>query len=177
MVDKDLLSTLDFFSGLSPEQTDTIAGIGEVREYRKDDIIFRSNDNATDLFGVLAGDVDLSIIFEDRVLRTNIEYEEAIQARYEILEKPIVVDQVGPGDMFGWSALASPRKRTATARCGGPVRTVAFPSAGLKGAFENDPLLGYRIMERVGQIISRRLRNRTEKLIESWGECFGIDQV
>ena len=42
---------------------------------------------ATALYGLLEGEVELSILFRDRVLKAEVRYEEYVHKREEIIEK------------------------------------------------------------------------------------------
>ena len=177
MLDKNLLSKFNFFSDIPEDKRSAMAELGELREYKVDDIIFRDGDTADSLCGVVAGEVELSLIFKDQVLKTDIKYEEAIQSRFEIIEKPIQVATVIPGQIFGWSALVSDRRRTLTARCSKPSQIFSLAGDRLRALFEKDYELGYTIMTRLSDIIAKRLRDRTDKLIETWGEAFEVDEI
>lgn len=177
MINADQLSKFKLFSDISPEKLAAIALKCDVLEFGTNDVIFKDGDEATNIYGVLDGEVTLSLIFEDKVLKTNIDYEESILSQYEVLEKPIVVDVVSRGEIFGWSALVSPHTSTATATCTMPVKVFAIPAETLCQMFQKDATLGFAVMSRLSELISQRLRNRTAKLIETWGAAFGIDEV
>lgn len=154
-----------------------MAELGKVLAYKADDIIFRDGDSTDSLCGVVDGEVELSLIFKDQVLKADIKYEEAIQPRFEITEKPIQVATVIPGQIFGWSALVNDRRRTLTARCSKPSQIFSLAGDSLRALFNKDFELGYIIMTRLSDIIAKRLRDRTDKLIEAWGEAFEIDEI
>ena len=113
----------------------------------------------------------------DKVLKTEIQYEEAIQARMEEEEKSIVVDSVLPGQVFGWASLVGGGRRTVTAQCARASRVFVVPATELKAMLETDNALGYVIMKKLSDIISKRLQKRTEKLIETWVEAFDVDKI
>ncbi len=177
MLDKNLLSRFKFFSDIPEDKLTAIAELGKLMEYKVDDIIFRDGDAAESLCGVVDGEVELSLIFKNQILKTDIKYEEAIQSKFEIIEKPIQVAAVNPGQIFGWSALVSDRRRTLTARCSKPSQVFSLPGDNLRALFKNDSELGYILMSRLSDIISERLRDRTDKLIEAWGEAFEVDEI
>jgi hypothetical protein len=56
-------------------------------------------------------------------------------------------------------------------------RVIALPAAGLRTMFEKDNTLGYVIMKKMSDIISKRLQKRTDKLIETWVEAFDVDEI
>lgn len=177
MLDKGLLDGFSIFSEIPQDKLSAIAERCELLEFKSDEVIFEQGEVAKNLYGVLEGEVELSFVFQDRVLKADIEYEESVQARFEVLEKPIVVDTLGPGDVFGWSALVSPRQLTAMARCSKPTRVFSLPADDLKATYDQDPALGYMIMEKLAEIIAQRLQTRTDKLIETWAEAFEVDKV
>ena len=177
MPEKNLLAGISFFSDVKPEILEAIAQKGEVLEFKAQDIVFKVDEPATHLYGLLEGEIDLILIFKDKVLKTDIEYEEAIQATMVDEEKEIIVDTVAAGQVFGWAAIAGPAKRTVNAECSRTCRVIAIPGDDLKALFDQDHTLGYTIMNRLCDIIAKRLRNRTDKLIEAWGEAFDIGSI
>lgn len=177
MPDQNLLSGFKFFSDVDLKTLDMIAQKAEILEFKSEDVVFRFEEPAEHFYGLLEGEVELSLVFKDKVLQTDIEYEEAIQARMVDKEKLIVVDTVLPGQVFGWASLVGPRKRTVTALCSEASRIIAIAAVELRSMFEQDHTLGYIIMKRMSAIISRRLKNRTDKLIETWVEAFDVDQI
>jgi len=174
---KNLLAGFKFFSEVPPETLEAIGQQGELLEFGPDDVIFHIDEPAEHLYGLVEGEVDLSIIFKDKVLKTEIEYEEAIQARMVDEEKSIVIDTVLPNQIFGWASLVGPELRTVTARCTEPTRVIALAAKDLNAMFAEDHFLGYVVMKKLGDIIARRLKNRTDKLIETWVEAFDGDTI
>jgi len=177
MTAKNPLAGFKFFNEVKPETLESIARMGEKMEYKAGEAIFRFDEPAIHLYGVITGEVDLSVVFKDKVLKTEIEYEEAIQTNLVEKEKSIVVDSVLPGQVFGWASLIGAGRRTVTAHCAVASRVIALPAAGLRMMFEEDNALGYVIMKKMSDIISKRLQKRTEKLIETWVEAFDVDEI
>jgi toluene monooxygenase system ferredoxin subunit len=177
MPDKDFLLKFKFLSDISQEALDRIASKCEIREFKPNDTIFRFEDPAEHFYGLIDGEVELSLVFTDRVLKTEVEYEEAVHARIVDQEKQIAVDVVHPGQVFGWASITGSGKRTVTAQCTVKSRIFAIPAADLMAMFDADHSLGYFIMKRMAGIISKRLKNRTDKLIEAWVEAFDVDQI
>jgi CRP-like cAMP-binding protein len=177
MIEKNLLTGFKFFSDVPTEKLEQIARQGEILAFKADEVIFRYDEPAAHLYGVLEGEVGLNVVFIDKVLKTEIEYEEAIQARMVEEEKSIMVDSVKPGQVFGWASLVGPGRRTVTAHCLQDARIIALPAAELKAMIEADQALGYAIMKKMSDIISKRLKKRTEKLIETWVEAFDVNEI
>ncbi len=174
---KNLLAEFKFFSDVPPETLEAIGRKAQIREFAPGDVIFQFDEPAEHLYGLVEGEVDLSIVFKDKVLKTEIEYEEAIQARMEDEEKSIVIDTVLPNQVFGWASLVGPGRRTVTARCTEPSKIVLLAAGDLKAMFAEDHYLGFVVMKKLGDIIARRLKNRTDKLIETWVEAFDGDAI
>lgn len=171
------LSGFNFFSEVDANTLDAIDGISEIINLNSEDIIFNYNEPSLKLYGLIEGEVELSLVFKDKVLETEIEYEEAIQARMVDKEKHIVVDSVQPGQVFGWSSMVGPGKRTVTAKSTKPSRAVAIAAEDLKSMLDQDHTLGYLIMKKLSSIISKRLQRRTDQLIETWNEAFDISEI
>jgi CRP-like cAMP-binding protein len=152
---KNVLASFKFFSEVAPETLEMIAQKTEMLEFGPDDVIFKFDEPAKHLYGLLEGEVDLSIVFTDKVLKTEIEYEESIQASMVDEEKSIVIDTVAPNQIFGWASLVGPARRTVTAGC-----------------TEN-----CKVVKKLSDIIAKRLKVRTGKLIETWVEAFDGDVI
>ena len=177
MLANSTLAQFKFFENVEPDTLEALGRIGETIEFAAGDYIFRYNDPAAHLYGLIEGEVNLDVVYTDKVLKTEVEYEEAIQTRIVEEEKSITVDMVMPGQVFGWASVVGDARRTVSARCVEACRIVALPASELKKMFEADNTLGYVLMTKMGEIISKRLQNRTEKLIETWVEAFDINEI
>jgi len=177
MLDKNVLSELKLFQDVVPEKLEKIARESEVIQFKRGEMVFRQDEPAINVYFVLDGEVELNLNFKDMVLKADIRYEESNFSKFEYMEKPIVVDTVSPGEIFGWSALLGSAIETSNARCSEDSRLVSISAAGLKDLFQTDPSLGYVIMFGISEVISQRLRNRTDKLIEAWGQAFGTSEI
>jgi CRP-like cAMP-binding protein len=177
MPEKNILSEFNFFSDLTMQELDLLASKCEELDFNTDDIVFHFEKPAEHFYGLISGEVELSLVFTDKVLKTEVEYEEAVQARIVDQQKQIVVDTVFPGQVFGWASIIGDGKRTVTARCLEPSRAFAIAASDLYAMFDADPSLGYRMIKRMAYIISKRLKTRTDKLIEAWVEAFDVDNI
>ena len=177
MSDKNLLQGFKFFSDLTPEALDKVASQSKELEFNTDDVVFRFEAPAEHFYGLIDGEIELTLVFTDRVLKTEIEYEQAVHARMVDRERQIVVDYVHPGQVFGWASIIGSGQRTVTARCTEPSRVFAIPAADMIAMFDADHTMGYLLMRRMADIISKRLKNRTEKLIETWVEAFDVGEI
>ena len=172
-----LLNQLKFFSGTTDEQRSAIAECAEIKTIEPGVTLFKTGQTALHLYAVLEGEVALSLIATDKIMKPDIVYEEVNRSRFEILEKPILVATVTPGRVFGWSAMVADNHRTLTAETLVRSRLIAFDAEKLHGVIARDPHLGYLLMTRLCNTVSQRLKERTEKLIEAWNEAFGTTSV
>jgi len=177
MSENNPLAGFKFFNEVKPDTLESIACLGEIVAYKAADFIFHFDEPANHLYGLIEGEVGLSVVFTDKVLQTDIAYEEAIQANVVEKEKSIVVDSVLPGQVFGWASVVGAGRRTVTAQCAQASRVIALPAAELKTMFEADNVLGYAVMKKLSDIIAKRLQKRTAKLIETWVEAFDVDEI
>jgi CRP-like cAMP-binding protein len=171
------LSSFPFFSGISRDRLAEIEAFSIVQNYEKGAAIFQSNEPARNLYGLIQGEVDLSILFKEEIISKDIHYEEYISAYVEYLEKPIIIDNIKNHDIFGWSALVEPERMTATARCTRDCEIVLIPASDLKQIFNNDPELGYLLSSRINIIIAQRLDSRTKKLVDAWCSLFEMEKI
>jgi CRP-like cAMP-binding protein len=177
MMETTLLSDFPIFAGMPPEVFEAIARDAVVRSHEAGSVLFEEGDMASELFGLLEGEVELSILFRDRVLKADVRHEEYVHKRFEIIETELVFDTIEPGEIFAWSALVAPHQLTSNARCTQPSKVMALPAGSLADLFEQAPRSGSVFMQRLAGVIAQRLRHRTDKLVESWYEAFGEERL
>lgn len=177
MLDTNLLKDFTIFSGIAENQLKSIAQCCSLIEFKPEDLILREDEPAENLYGLLSGEVELTLTFNYKVLKSAIEYKKGVMDRLQIEKKPITVDTIGPGEIFSWSALLNSGQQTATARCTKSAQVFSISSVDLKAMFDKDPLMGYIIISRLYEVVSQRLRNRTQKLVEILGETFVINSL
>ncbi|MDX9788043.1 MAG: cyclic nucleotide-binding domain-containing protein [Desulfobacterales bacterium] len=177
MLNATLLSSFPIFSDFPPDRLAEVATEGKIMQMNPSDVIFRMNETADSLYGVIEGDVALTLTFKEKKFSNRIEYEKAIVTKTQELEREIEVDSIGPGEVFGWSAFIRNGKWTTSARCTQGGRIFQLPVNSLNAWFENDALSGYRLIGRLYEIVSKRLSTRTARLIEAWGEAFEVSSI
>lgn len=177
MIESVQMDQFPVFSKLSSEKKSKIAACGQIQTFSPNETIFEEGDHAEFLYGVLHGEVELSIVVSDQTLKTDIRYEDRLETRVEKTEKEIVVDAVAEGEIFGWSSLLKPSQMTATARAVGDTQAIRFAASDLEAFFESDSQTGYAFMRQLSSVISHRLRTRTDKLLESWNEAFASNRI
>jgi CRP/FNR family cyclic AMP-dependent transcriptional regulator len=177
MIDQDTLSRFGFLADLPSRILTDIAADSRLMNFEPSTVIFRSGDEADTLYGIIEGEVELSLEALEKDLEAEVEFEEAVRLRMKEKASQISVDTARPGNVFGWSALTGRRRRTVTATCSLPTRVAAIPARDLIAMCEGNHTLGYVLMRRLVDIIMKRLDNRNKRLIDVWVETFGVSKI
>ena len=136
---KTILAKHPIFKGLDKRYIQLISDHASTVSFNPGDLIFREGDEA-DLFHViLQGKVALEVILApDR--------------------DPITIQNIGEGDVLGWSWLFPPHRRRFDARVITPTQAIAVDGKFLRKKCEEDHDLGYELMKRFALLIEQRLR-------------------
>lgn len=146
-----LITESPVFVGLDDEQLALIAGCGRNVTFEAGERLFREGDAAETFFLVRHGIVALDTYVPNRGALT--------------------VDTVGPGEIAGWSWLLSPHRWHFTGRAVEPVRAVRFDGTCLRGKCEDDPLLGYDLLNRFARVLVERLQATRFQLMDVYGDA------
>jgi CRP-like cAMP-binding protein len=163
MVSPELMRRYPFFGNLSKDQLNKLAQAGHELSVETGHYFFREGDELVDFYVVLEGEVGINVdLTDDRV-----EQPLSGQLTGEIFTREIVTSKVGPGEMFGWSALVPPHTATSSCKALSPCRVVGFDCKQLHQMFEEDCRFGYVMLMKATKIIRARLRStRIESLSE-----------
>jgi hypothetical protein len=82
---------------------------------------------------------------------------------------PVVIETVDDGEVLGWSWLIPPHRWLFDARAVQPTSTVVFDGACLRTKCDEDPELGYDLMQRVAQVMYARLQAARIRLLDLYG--------
>lgn len=167
MISPERLRFYPFFAHLTPANLATLADIAEELAYEQGEIIFEENEELDRFYFIEKGAVAL-------LVHTPIqskEYGLADQLTGELAQQEVVISALGPGDVFGWSALVPPHESTATVKAVSDCRLLAFPRLELEKAFREDCRFGYLMMMKMAQVIRRRFQVlRMELLADKMNE-------
>jgi CRP-like cAMP-binding protein len=75
------------------------------------------------------------------------------------ITKDVTVSDVGPGQLFAWSALIPPHVSTAGAKAVTPTRVLSFDNEDLFKIFQEDRNFGYLMLQKVASVTRQRLRD------------------
>ena len=132
----DELHRFKFLKDLDFDELDAIGRISRVREFQTGDLLAAEGTSADALYLFLRGRAEVKVRDPDG--------------------RQVVIDQIGPGDVLGWSAAMEPHIYTASAWAVEPSEAIVVNGPRLRELCACEKNLGYKITKEVGEIISRR---------------------
>ena len=72
-------------------------------------------------------------------------------------DKEMPVDEVGPGEIVGWSTLTGPYIYTATTVTAEKSTLIVISGSKLREIFEVNNHIGYRVLKGIGYVVARRM--------------------
>ena len=151
MPTSDLITYLRAHSilrALSDDQLAVVAARAGVRRLAAGDVLFRAGDQATRFYIVRDGSIRVGV--------------PAING------PDLEVQQLGPGEVLGWSWLIPPYRWTFEAQAVRDSTLVEFDGESLRRACEQDPVLGYAVMKIFAELMSSRLQAARTRMMEAW---------
>jgi CRP/FNR family transcriptional regulator, cyclic AMP receptor protein len=137
MVSPEILRRYRYLSGISEQTLKQVAMISDEKSFRKGDVLFREGQDATELYIMVEGEVEV---------------------RYELASgEHSTVDTLVAGDLMVWSSLVEPHRTHSMGVARTNVKLVAINAVKLRAMMDADPLLGYRFMNGVATEVSHRL--------------------
>jgi len=149
MITSEMLAEFELFRGVAKEILDEIAGICETIKAEKDSFVFREGDVADKLHLLLTGSIALRVKLTSRPDSVTVSFLNS------------------PHQALGWSGVVAPNHYTASAYCEEDTELIAIPSDKFMQILDRNPDAGYKIMLRITQIISDRLRNSRQALLKT----------
>ena len=140
-----ILKEIELFEGVDFEVLNEIADICSENSYSKDTVLFEKDEQAKCLYFLLEGTVYLVI-------------KNGGSITYNLSE---------PGDVFGWSSMLENGKYTASGICATDLKVVKIERDKLNRIFQNRPEVGFKVLQRLAGVISRRLSNAYGDLLSA----------
>lgn len=143
----EVLSRSDLFKGLSDDGLAKVEAMAQSVLYEAGAYLFIEGSTPSNMFVIEDGRVamDMSLSPTPGV------------------GKQVTVDTLGRGQTCGFSAIRGNPYIT-TARCTEPVRVITINGQQLRELLDNDPPVGYKVMENMAGVVSSRLRNIRQTL-------------
>jgi CRP/FNR family cyclic AMP-dependent transcriptional regulator len=146
MVDVEDLRKFKLFAGLDDEELAELAKIGSFEKLEAGSEVFEEDEPATTVYVVASGKVSV-----------------AMRSRKG---QKAVIGEVGPGEMFGWSAALGDRPFTAAAKTIEDSNVLALDGERLRQSFDEHPRIGHRVVRNIALVISKRLTNLRSRLAD-----------
>ena len=141
-----------FLIGISPHHIRLLADCAMRSQFTAGQVIFQKGETANRFYLIEDGKVALESSVGDAVVR---------------------IDEVGPGDLLGWSWIFSPYVWHFDARAIEPTRAIFLYGTILREYCESDPSLGYELFKRMSEVMMRRLQAARVKLSEAMKTTLG----
>jgi CRP-like cAMP-binding protein len=143
----DMLKKVPIFQDLGRREFNKIESILHRRNWNADEGIINEGDPGVGMYIIVAGEVRITQVGED-----------GVQQQLATLTG---------GDFFGEQALLDESPRTASAYANETCRIIGFFRPDLLELIESNPRLGLKIVMRLSQMISVRLRHTNRLLKEA----------
>lgn len=143
---ESIIAAHPFIQGLSAAHVKSLGEYAMRCDFAADEIIFRQGDPANRFYLILEGTVAL-------------ETRGASGTR-------TLIQEIGAGDVLGWSWLFPPYYWNFDARAVTPVKAVFFYGTRLRENCEVDHDLGYELMKRMAEIVIVRLQSARKRLAQ-----------
>ncbi|HHE46169.1 MAG TPA: cyclic nucleotide-binding domain-containing protein [Bacteroidetes bacterium] len=142
------LSSIPLFENLSRRDWRDLTSLFHFRTFLNDEVIFKYGTPGLGMYIIIDGNV-------------------AILARE--MDVDVEIARLGRGDFFGEMCLIEEIDRSASAVAKGTTRLIGIFRPQLKDLMHRRPRLGLVIIERLARILTHRLREANQKLVE-WRE-------
>jgi len=147
MLTIDQLRRCELFSELEDDELALIVPLCHEERYSVGDTIIEADEPALRLFILQEGRVQLRIR-----LRSGVE-----------LSGDVTLEDLEPGQIFGWSSLVRQERFTATGQVTEPAIVLSIDAHDLNALFAQHTHIGFIVMKQLANVIASRLRHtRTE---------------
>ncbi len=151
MISPELLRRYPFFGTLGDPQLKAVAMIAEELSFEAGDMLFEIERPAETLYLLAEGSVELYYVVTD-------EYDPKLRKEY-------YVSDIGPGEVFGISALIEPFQYTSRVQAASACRVLQIKGAALRALCEVDCKLGYGLMRQIARTALERLHDTRIQLV------------
>ena len=137
-----------FFRDLPSEVGSFLAAHAQVRRLKESDVVFHFGERAQRFYLVTNGHISVEVA---------------------AIEGPTLqLQDLGPGMVLGWSWLIPPHRWSFQARASTPVELIEFDGEAVLAECERNATLGYALLKRFSALMSERLHQARQRMIEEW---------
>ncbi len=147
---KNILAAHPFFQGLKEEYFTLIVGCASNVRVDADQMILREGEEANQFYLIRSGTVSIQVMTPNK--------------------GPVIIQTLHEGDILGWSWLVAPFTWHFDAKAVELTRLIALDGKCLRTKCENDHSLGYELMKRFADIMTKRLESTRLQLLDIYGD-------
>jgi CRP-like cAMP-binding protein len=137
---EQMLQQTELFEGLTPDELGRLSEVGRHQALKEGEYLFLLGDDATALYTVIKGNIDLCFPMP---LGGTV--------------KDICIEPIGAGKVLGWSALVKPYRFTLSARATEPSEVVSLPRRYLTELFDREPHIAHVFFMKIAELVGIRL--------------------
>jgi len=145
---EQMIRAHDFTAGLAESQTARLASIARIVTFAEDELILEEGQRSAAFYLLTVGSVAVE-------LRT---------PRYSVC-----VQSLGPGEVFGWSALLENQDTLFRVRAREATSAMRIEGAALQEACKSDPAFAAEILDRTLKVVAGRVRATEIRFAEMCG--------
>ena len=158
MVTVKMIEELNIFEKFERAELEKIAEISELVEYKQGNRLFREGDDAKEMWIVKEGEIQLR--FEMPTARPTTD-ENAISSHD---------DKMPESQVFGWSCFIAPYVMRLSAYCvSRRAEVIKINARKLKALMDADPVIGYKVMTYLVQVVGFRFKQMREEVVKFLG--------
>lgn len=139
-----LLRSVELTQDMETDHLKKLAAIAREIKIEADRVIYRRGDAGQAVFLIEDGEVAIEMDIPGRGLT--------------------VMNRLGPGQFFGWSALFPSERKMAWTRTTKPTRAIAFDAADLRAVCRADHEFEYAIVRRAAESTANRIKLTRQQL-------------
>jgi CRP-like cAMP-binding protein len=137
-----------FFSDLDGDDLAFLAAKACTRHIEAGQVLFHYGERARHFYLVTSGHISLEVA---------------------AIEGPALeLQDLGPGEIAGWSWLISPHKWSFQARTKTTADVIEFDGDAILARCEADPAFGYGLLKRFSVLMSERLQFARQRMMQEW---------
>ncbi len=141
-----LLAEHPFFRDMPPDVRDVVVGCCANAHWRPGEFLFQEGGKADHFYLIRQGSVAVEVHAPGR--------------------PGVVVENIGEGDIIGWSWLVPPYVWTFDARAIDQVRAITIDGACLRGKIDANHELGYHLYKRFIPVMGRRIAEARLRIVD-----------
>lgn len=146
MIDVEELKCCGIFADLNERELAEVAKLGTIERRGAGSRVIAEGTSAAALYLLVEGRVTVRMSSRDG--------------------HEVIIDQLGPGDVFGWSAVLDQKTFRAAIWAVEDCKVIVMDGAKLKALFDANNHIGYRVLRVIAGVVAGRLENLRARLVD-----------